>query len=435
MPQSVWTNTVKSSEYKTLRGDARTEVLIIGGGLCGILCAYFLQQEGTDCMLVEKGKVAGGITENTTAKITSQHGLIYNRLLNSIGRERAAMYLFANQKAVRKFEELAQTYDCDFEEKRAGVFSRGDRRKIEAEVRAVETLGFPAEFAEHLPLPFPIEGSVIFPGQAQFHPLKFINGIARNLNIYEHTFVRKVEGHTALTDQGRITADKIIVATHYPFLNLRGSYFLKLYQQRSYVIALEHAADVDGMFIDEAKNGFSFRNYKDLLLLGGGGHRTGKKGGCWQELREFAGQAYPEAGEVCHWAAQDCMSLDKIPYIGNYSSHTPDLFVASGFNKWGMTSSMAAAMILCDMASGRENEFAEVFSPGRSILKPQLIVNGLEAAGNLIKPTLRRCPHMGCALKWNGQEHTWDCPCHGSRFEEDGTVIDNPANRDAAGFK
>ena len=121
------------------------------------------------------------------------------------------------------------------------------------------------------------------------------------------------------------------------------------------------------------------------------------------------------------------MSLDGIPYIGNYSKNTPNLYVASGFNKWGMTSSMAAAEILCDLAAGRDNEFAELFSPSRSMLKPQLLVNGLEAAGNLLYPSTKRCSHMGCALRWNGQEHTWDCPCHGSRYQEDGTVIDNPA--------
>ncbi|MGN0205102.1 MAG: FAD-dependent oxidoreductase [Coprococcus sp.] len=426
---SVWSDTHKIREFKTLHGDMKTDVLVIGGGLCGILCAYFLSQESIDYVLVEKDRIAGGITGNTTAKITAQHGLIYDRLLSSEGREKAAMYLKANQKALEKYRELAVKIECDFEEKQAGVYSRTDRNKIEKEVRALESLGFPAIFAENLPLPFDIEGAVLFQGQAQFHPLKFIAGIADNLNIFEHTFVEKVEGNTVWTDRGKITADKIIVTTHFPFINCHGSYFLKLYQQRAYVIVLENVRDVEGMYIDEAVDGYSFRNYQDLLFIGGGGHRTGKQGKKWQKLREFAHTAYPEAGEVYSWAAQDCMSLDGIPYIGNYSRNTPNLYVASGFNKWGMTSSMAAAGILCDLAASRDNEFAEVFSTSRSMLKPQLFINGLEAAGNLLYPSTKRCSHMGCALRWNEQEHTWDCPCHGSRFHENGTVIDNPANK------
>ncbi len=435
MHQSVWTDIEQKNEFKTLDGDARTDVLIIGGGICGVLCAWFLQQQGVDYMLVDKGRIGEGITQNTTAKITSQHGLIYDKLIRSLGRERAALYFAANQKAVAQYRELASTIACDFEEKTAGVYSRTDRQKIEKEVRAVNDLGFPAEFVPHLSLPFEIEGAVLFPNQAQFHPLKFLSVLAQNLNIYQYTHVHMVENHTAWTNHGRITADKIIIATHFPFLNHRGSYFLKLYQSRSYVLALKQAPDVNGMFIDEAKDGFSFRNYKDLLLLGGGSHRTGKSGGKWQELRIFAESAYPKAQEVYSWATQDCMSLDAIPYIGHYSRHTPNLYVATGYNKWGMTSSMVAAILLSDLILERENPWKDVFSPSRTILKPQLLVNGLEAVGNLLAFSRKRCPHMGCTLKWNPQEHTWDCPCHGSRFEENGKLIDNPSNRNASSME
>ena len=214
-------------------------------------------------------------------------------------------------------------------------------------------------------------------------------------------------------------------------MNKHGSYFLKLYQDRSYVIALNNVEDVHGMYMDEEKTGKSFRNYKDLLLIGGGSHRTGKAGGNWEELREFAKQYFPEAEEKYAWATQDCMSLDQIPYIGRYSKRTPDLYVASGYNKWGMTTSMVAAMLLCDLVLEKKNEWEEVFSPSRSILKPQLFINGVEATKNLLTPTMRRCPHLGCALKWNSTEQTWDCPCHGSRFEKDGKIINNPATGDA----
>ena len=222
-------------------------------------------------------------------------------------------------------------------------------------------------------------------------------------------------------------AEKIIVATHFPFINKHGSYFLKQYQHRSYDLALENAPNVHGMYVDEAQKGMSFRNYQNLLLIGGGDHRTGKQGGNWQELSNFAIRYYPNAKEKYRWATQDCMTLDSVPYIGQYSKHTPNFYVATGFNKWGMTSAMVAGMILTDMVMGKENPNAEVFSPSRSILRPQLAVNAFEATVNLLTPSQKRCPHLGCALKWNGKERSWDCPCHGSRFTENGVLIDNPA--------
>jgi len=192
---------------------------------------------------------------------------------------------------------------------------------------------------------------------------------------------------------------------------------------------LKGAQNVNGMYVDESEAGLSFRNHGELLILGGGDHRTGKNGGKWSELRQFVKEHYPGAEEQYMWATQDCMTLDGIPYIGHYSKSTPNIYVATGFNKWGMTSSMVSAMILTDMVLGRRNEYAPVFSPQRSILKPQLLVNGAEAITNLLSPNTKRCSHMGCALKWNPTEQTWDCPCHGSRFNKNGALIDNPATR------
>ena len=182
--------------------------------------------------------------------------------------------------------------------------------------------------------------------------------------------------------------------------------------------------------MDECKTGLSFRNQGNRLILGGGSHRTGKQGGNWTELEAFACKHFPDSHIRYRWATQDCMTLDSIPYIGRYSARTPDLFVATGFNKWGMTSSMVAANILTDLVLDRQNPYTEVFSPSRSIMHPQLAVNAFEAVTNLLSLSKKRCPHMGCALKWNPQEHTWDCPCHGSRFEENGKLIDNPSTGD-----
>ncbi len=431
MKKSVWTETTPLNEFKKLDKDIKTDVLIIGGGLCGILCAYFLKQTGIDCVLVEGSKIASGTTKNTTAKITSQHSLIYADLIHRLGREQAQMYMTANQNAIDEYEYLSKAFDCDFETKPAYTYSMIDRRKIEREVVAVHSLGGEADFVSELEIPLKTKGAICFKSQAQFNPLKFINELSKGLNIYENTFIRDITPTCAVADNGKITAKKIIVTTHFPFINKHGGYFLKLYQHRSYVSAYKNAQRLDGMYVDEDMKGLSFKSYGNLLFIGGGSHRTGKQGTAWDELHKFAEKHYDRASLEYEWAAQDTMSLDSIPYIGQYSKHTPNLYVATGFNKWGMTSSMVAAQILCDMVQDRRNDFSEVFSPQRNMFNSQLFINIIESTANLLTPTARRCPHLGCALKWNKYEHTWDCPCHGSRFEKDGKLIDNPATGDA----
>lgn len=427
---SIWEKEAQCPQFDALGGDISTDVLIIGGGMAGLLCAKLLDREGADYVLVEADKIAGGVTKNTTAKITFQHGLCYAKMIERFGMEKAGQYLHANAQALQRYRSLCRNIDCDFEETYNYIYSVQDKSALTQEHQALERLGVSSAIVTKLPLPQKTVGAVTVLQQAQFHPMKFLSEITRGLHIYEHTKVRELIGTTAVTPNGRIHAKRVIVATHFPFLNKHGSYFLKLYQQRSYVIALENAAEVNGMYLDAEENGLSFRNYKNLLLLGGGGHRTGKKGGGWTALREFAKRHYPNAREVAHWATQDCMTLDGVPYIGQYSAGTENLYVATGFNKWGMTSSMAAAMLLRDALQGKKNPDAEVFSPSRSMLHPQLAVNAFEAMVSLLEPTKKRCPHLGCALKWNAAEHSWDCPCHGSRFSEDGHLLNNPATAD-----
>ena len=427
MNKSVWTDSTLLPEFNRLEGDKKTDVLIIGGGMCGVLCAYYLELSGVDYMLVEGDKICSGITKNTTAKITSQHGIIYDKLIKDFGKEKAQMYLSANQSALCEYNKLCKDIDCDFEIKPAYTYSLVNPKKIEDEIKAVNSLGFKADFSNCDELPFKTEGAILFPNQAQFNPLKFIKSISGKLNIYENTFIKEIGNTTAIYDKGKIYAQKIIVTTHFPFINRHGSYFLKLYQHRSYVSAYENAANLNGMYVDEDLKGMSFRNYKNLLLIGGGSHRTGKKGGAWKEINEFSDKYYPDSELKYEWATQDCMTLDGIAYIGKYSKNTPNLYVATGFNKWGMTTSMVAAKILCKMVCGKTSKYKVIYSPQRSILKPQLLINGFEATTSLLTPCTKRCPHLGCSLKWNKSEHTWDCPCHGSRFEKNGKIIDGPA--------
>lgn len=427
---AIWENGVHLRQYPQLDHDLRTDVLIIGGGMAGLLCAWNLTRAGVDCTLIEKERLLSGVSGRTTAKITSQHGLIYDKLLRTLGPERAKLYWQANEAALGVYRDLAETAECDFSIQYSYLYSTSDIKPLEAELSALESLGIPAAWKSGLNLPFPVTGAICFPDQGQFHPMKFAAHISEGLRIYENTKAISFVGNQVKTPGGTITAEKVIVATHFPLLNKHGAYFLKLYQQRSYVIALENAKPVEGMYLDIARNGLSLRDAGGLLLLGGGGHRTGKQGMGWALTEGAAEQYYPQAKSVARWATQDCMTLDGVPYIGQYSKGTPDLYVATGFQKWGMTSSMATALLLTDLIRGRENPCADLFSPSRSMMTSQFFINSAESTFNLLRPTRPRCPHLGCALRWNKQEHSWDCPCHGSRFDSHGKLLNNPATDD-----
>ncbi len=428
--ESVWETDAPRVRFDALKNNTNTDVLIIGGGISGILSAYKLKKAGVNCILVEAKEILSGITKNTTAKITVGHGLIYDKLIRRFGIDKARLYLKAQLLALDEYTALCRNVSCDFEIRDSYVYSLNDRKKIEKEITALKRLGIKADFSDANELPIKVAGAVRVKNQAEFNPLKFLYEISKDLPIFEGTKVIELKPNKAITNHGEIGYKKIIVATHFPIFNKHGWYFLKLYQHRSYVIALRGAKRVNGMYVDESDTGLSFRNYGELLLLGGGGHRTGKKGGCWQELEDFAKKHYKNADIVGRWATQDCMTLDGVPYIGQYAKSTPDTFVATGFNKWGMTNAMVSASILCDLVQDKQNPYSDVFSPSRSILFPKLAINALESTLGLITPTVPRCPHLGCALKYNSAEHTWDCPCHGSRFTEDGKLIDNPATDD-----
>lgn len=473
--KSVWSESCKFKRREVLEKDIKTDILIIGAGIAGILTAYMLKQEGRDVVLIDAAEVVSGNTKNTTAKITSQHRLIYNKLISEFGEEKAKQYAKANELAIKRYKEIIEErkIDCDFEEKSAYAYSLNEIDGLKEEVEAANKLGINAEFVEETNLPFKVDGTIKFNNQAQFNPLKFLKDISKDLIIYENTRALEIKENLVITNRGDITANNIVVATHYPIMNVPGYYFLKMHQERSYVLALENASDVEGMYIDINKDGYSFRNYKDLLLLGGIGQRTGENeiGGSYDELRRIAKELYPESKEKYHWSAQDCITVDGIPYIGRYSDETPNIYVATGFNKWGMTSSMVSAMIISDMILEKENDFSEIFSPKRFDLLSSInnITKDIgETAKNFIAqkiyiPSSRiehiknghagiveyngekvgvyknndgkefvvstKCAHLGCQLHWNADELTWDCPCHGSRFDYKGRLIGSPATK------
>lgn len=428
--QSLWNSYREETEPVQMPADAKTDVLIVGGGMAGLLCARYLTDAGVDCAVAEQDQLYNGVTANTTAKITVQHGLIYDKLLKNIGIERTSMYYAAHCAALGEFRRLAEGIDCDFEVRSAFVYSRRDRRAIEREVIATKKVGGDAVFRDRIEPPVPIVGAVELKEQAQFNPVKFLNTVRKGLTVYENTKVREIRGHEALTNRGTIRADSFVIATHFPFMNKYGAYFLKMHQERSYVLAFSGAQNLRGMYVDEAKDGLSFRSAGEFLLIGGGGHRTGKPGLCFTAPKTFANRAYPQAKERYRWAAQDCMTLDSVPLIGRYSPRLPNVYVATGFNKWGMTSSMVAALLLRDLLTGQKNDWESVFSPSRLPVNAQLLSNAATFAAGLLTPPVKRCPHMGCALQWNPQEQSWDCPCHGSRFTAKGELLDNPSTGD-----
>lgn len=462
------------------------EVIVIGAGMAGILTAFLLREKGADVLLLEADTTASGQTGRTTAKITSQHGLKYSRLISKVGREKALMYARANETAIAEYERIisGRGIRCDFRRTGACLYSRDSVEDLRQEALAASSLGISACLSKETELPFPVKEALYFRDQAQFSPLPFILDLAGELDIMEKTKVIKIKGKRIIAEQredggrggcsrlgnGRsdagercgsmmeFSADRIVVATHYPFKNIPGFYFMRQHQERSYVLALSGCRPVKNMYYGIDKNGLSVRQSGEHLLLGGGSHRTGERhNSSYDELRTAAVKYYPEATEAAHWSAQDCMPHDGIPFIGKYALSKPYIYVASGFQKWGMTSSMAAAMIIRDDIFGVENINAKVFSPQRVNLMsaaPDLardimisaknITRGMisrvssgfgsaekseavKAGESLIKPPV--CTHLGCQTVWNPDEETWDCPCHGSRFTKDGKLIDGPATK------
>lgn len=406
------------------------DVLVIGGGAAGILCAKMLDTAGLKTVLVEGKRVGMGITRHTTAVITAQHDTLYSQMVKDVGFDRAKAYLDANLWAVEEYRRLAQDIPCDFEERPSYIYSTGDRQLMQDEVQTLHQLGFDAEFTDQTELPIEVEGAVKFPDMAQFHPLKFVTSIAKDLTIYENTFVRAIDGNRAVTNHGTIQAKHIIVATHYPFINRTGLFPAKLYQKRSYVIAVRGAQGLHGTYVQDGEGGLYFRDCGDLLLIGGSDHRTGTKGTAFEPMRAFARQHYPKAEEVYAFTNQDCVSLDGISYIGPYGHLLPDAYVATGFNLWGMTNAMVSSRILTELITGQESQFAWAFDPARPMLLMPLLANIGVTAANLLWPTAKRCSHLGCALHYNKLEHSWDCACHGSRFSEEGKCLNNPAMKD-----
>lgn len=472
------------------RPPVRTQVVVAGGGLCGLLTAYRLcRRQVSDITVIDAGEMAGGVTAHTTAKITAQHGLIYQRLLLEQGTENAALYAAAAKEAETAYREVTEdlSLSCGYTPCPNALYSTDEqgRKKLEQEAAALTRLGSPFTLDRKSGLPFPATAVLHTSGSAHFHPLQFAYGLIDYLRrqgviFCPHTAAMGLEDDSLLTTRGKIRADVAVLATHFPFWDMPGRYFARIWQERSYVLAASHIPPLSEMYWGAGEGDVSVRPWPDGLLIGGGSHRTGAAGRR-HPLHHLMAQSapwYPGRRIVAAWSAQDCMTPDGMPYIGRYpQADQPHMrvYLATGFNKWGMTSSMTAAAILAGAITGAAPVYAPLFSPSRTaatrrsfyienaqVLKhyiggycriPEESLSGLRAGEGrlltvggkrvgayknrdgrlfLVKPV---CTHMGCILNWNAEEKSWDCPCHGSRFDYRGRLLNTPAHRPLTRYK
>lgn len=488
---SLWLDSVKNKiDFSELKENISCDVCIVGAGIFGLTCGYYLSKAGLKVTILDRNNIAQKVTGHTTAKITSQHNLIYKYLIDSVGIKLAKQYLDANEEAISNIKNIIDTenIDCDFEVQDSYVYTtkEDDIDKIKFENHAVNSLGFNSEFVTSSPLPFKILAGIKFPNQAQFNPIKYVNGLANKIvqnsgEIYTNTLVYDIEKDENYfithTKNNSINSKYVIIASHYPFINAPGYYFMKMYQSTSYVIAVDVGDKVfDGMYINPESPTFSFRsavyNNKKILLVGGSDHKTGSKidlSNAYSILENEVKKYFPKCNVLYKWNTEDCITLDKIPYIGEFSTLMPNMYVGTGFNKWGMTSSNVAANIITNSILGKPNNYAEVFKSTR--FHP---VKNSDEVGNMIKETTNSlvinkfkvpekdlenvkndtgevleinnvkvgiykdkngkvfavkpiCTHLGCLLSWNNIDKTWDCPCHGSRFDYEGNNLYDPA--------
>lgn len=489
---SIWKLNLEKPSYESINKNLNIPVAIIGGGMSGILVAYHLHKSGIESIILEANGIGSGTTGNTTAKITSQHDLYYNKLIKDIGQERAFLYAKSHEKAISAYKKIIheENISCHFKSLPNFVYTTNSETPMELELLAAKSLGINCEYHESIELPIPIKGAISFKNQAQFNPLEFLYGLSKNLTIFENSLVtainqNRIKVRNKQNHNYEVKAEHIVIATHFPIIDFPGFYFARMHQDNSYLIALENAPALNGMYIDENPNGYTLRSYDNYLLFGGGGHRTGEapKINTYDFLETSAINYFPNSKMVCKWSANDCMPHDTLPFIGKYSRLKSNLYVATGYKKWGMTSSMVAAKIISDSILGKANEASILFSPQRLISRSgsnpfikdikvsvsNLTVKKLKIPSTKVKDikigtgavihknellaselylpldegakrhglykgtdgniylVYAVCSHLGCALSWNQANKTWDCPCHGSRFNYKGEVINTPA--------
>jgi glycine/D-amino acid oxidase-like deaminating enzyme/nitrite reductase/ring-hydroxylating ferredoxin subunit len=488
-PISYWIDSTPSQNFAPLTHDLTVDVAIVGGGIAGLTTALLLKRAGKTVAVLESKQVAAGVSGHTTAKITSLHQLIYADLIKEIGEDKARIYGESNQAAIEQVAAFVaeENIDCDFSRQSAYSFAETDSEleQVKSEVEAAVKLGLPATFVRETSLPFAISGAVKFENQAQFHVRKYLLALANRIAgdgsyVFEQTQVVDVEEGTPCrvsTVRGTVKATDVIITTHSPILD-QGLFFAKVSAKRSYIIGvpidLAHAPH--GMFIGVGQEYHSIRTTPTddglLLLIGGGGHRVGEVTDTetkYQKLEAYARSRFGINTVRYRWSTQDLIPFDKLPYIGKLTPFNQHIFVATGFNLWGMSKGTLAGMILADTVLGFANpwaklydsiRFAPLLTPGSvqqnggttihwivdrlkglfdsslADLKPGeaklLTLDGEKIAAHRdeqgeLHAVSAVCTHLGCIVNWNSAEQSWDCPCHGARFDIDGEVLQTPA--------
>jgi len=497
MDESLWIADSNKTNYPKLNKNEKADVCIIGGGITGAVTAYLLAKKGINVIVLEKDKVGMGVTSKSTAKLTIQHGLFYSYLYNSYGKEVAKEYLESNEEGIKLAEKIIndEKIECDFEKRDAYVFAtcESELEKIKQEIKVVNELGFNADYVESIKIPVEKTlGAIRFKNQAQFNSRKYVVELFDRINkmggkIFENSKVVKIDRcdncYKVSTEDYRVVCNKVVICSHYPIKNFPGMYFTKMYQDKSYVIAVDINDNeikqdiIDGMYIQSCDPVISFRtakyNDKRVLIIAGAGHKTGK---CYEKIEDsfvnlenYIKKYYPNAQVLFKWSTEDCVTLDKIPYIGEFSKFLPHIYVATGFKKWGMSTSHVAGKLIYDKIIGNKNEYEKIYNATR--LEPiknakefgnmlressySLVINKIKLAkdvfdkiplgdggiveinGNKVGVYKRDdgkifavkpfCGHLGCLVSWNNLEKTWDCPCHGSRYDYMGNIITEPS--------
>jgi glycine/D-amino acid oxidase-like deaminating enzyme/nitrite reductase/ring-hydroxylating ferredoxin subunit len=487
--RSVWLATTDQTEHPPLDGDTGADVVVVGAGITGLTAALLLQRDGARVAVIEARRAGAGTTGNTTGKVTSQHGLAYRDLIDRHGEQRAGQYAQANQQAVESVAALAQetSADCQLERAPAYVYAltSGQQGPVEAEHVAAVRLGLPATLTTETDLPFEVALALRFDDQLHLHPGRYLAALARALTagggrLFEHTRALGLDerrDHAVVhTDGGDVRAEHVVVATLLPFAD-RGGFFARTRPTRAYGIAARLRDEAPaGMHISSAAPTRSTRPWIDGdrrgLVVVGESHPTGQGDESprhWVDLERWTSNHFAVESFAYRWSSQDYTTVDEIPYVGR-SPRTARTLVATGFRKWGLTNGTAAAHMLADLVAGRDNPWIEAFDArrvgGATALK-KLVEGNVEVASHFVRDRLGRraaspladlqpgeggvvdvggravgayrdaggevhavgltCPHMGCTVRWNAAETSWDCPCHGSRFSHDGAVLDGPA--------
>jgi glycine/D-amino acid oxidase-like deaminating enzyme/nitrite reductase/ring-hydroxylating ferredoxin subunit len=496
--ESFWIENTPDTNYPTLKEGLSVDVAILGAGIAGITSALLLKKAGLSVAIIEAEEVIKDVTANTTAKITSAHNIIYKELLSEYGKNKASIYADANQSAINQIESIINEYNisCDFRRLPCYIYTenRDSLEIIKEEADAAKKVGLPVSYEESIPLNlFSVEGAIKYENQAEFHPRKYLLSLIKeiegdNCHIFENTRaldIKEGEINEVITDKGSIQAKNVIVATHFPIYD-PGHLFAKMYPSRSYALGFyikEQFPDAMFIGVDPIRTYRATPTDKGQMIIAGGvNHKTGHVTDtikCYKKLEEHARTHFDVESVDYHWSTQDNITIDKVPYIGKAESKSKGVYVATGFMKWGMTNGTLAAMILSDLILGKENPWSSFFDPSRS--KPLLestkefIGSNIDVAKELLSGRISRpesmkpsdlekgegriltvdgkkvaaykdkngklytvssvCVHLGCQVSWNNAEKTWDCPCHGSRYNYDGKVIHAPALKDLKEYK